>query len=453
MKKKYIKYKSGIALFFSALLVVGMINLLAVKPTYSNTENRELATMPKFSFAALTDGSYISGLSTYLSDTFLGRESLVRFAGKFKSLYGFTGDDTDIIVKPNPTASDQGIAQDTSSAAPAQSGTESDLTSSAAGTSSESAVSSNFHIEDDSALTSKGLVIAGTTAFQLYGYAPKVNERYAAAVSSFAAKYPNVNTMCMVAPLNTEFYLPEKYKKQTANEKESIEKIYSLMSNQVTTIDAYSKLAQHQGEYIYFRTDHHWTQLGAYYGYTAFAEKTGIATPSDITKLRTITYDNFLGSLYLQLKGTAAAEKVAKEPDVLTAYIPDFNYELYYYPKESIEKPASYLGKGTLVAENVTVANKYMCFIHGDQPFERIENLDNQNGKTLLIFKESYANSFVPFVCHDYQTVLVVDPRYFTQSLSKLMSMYEVDDALFLNYIMAPGTTQRVSEIEKTVAG
>ena len=60
------------------------------------------------------------------------------------------------------------------------------------------------------------------------------------------------------------------------------------MSNQVTTIDAYSKLAQHQGEYIYFRTDHHWTQLGAYYGYTAFAEKTGIATPSDITKLRTI---------------------------------------------------------------------------------------------------------------------------------------------------------------------
>ena len=408
--------------------------------------------MPKFSFSALADGSFIHGLSTYLSDTFLGREGMVRFAGKVKSLYGLNGENTDVIVKPNPNGGDNGIAQDASSEAPVESGGESALSSSAAGTSSGEAASSNFHIEDDSALTSNGLVIAGTTAFQLYGYAPKVNQRYAAAVNSFAEKYPNVKTMCLVAPLNTEFYLPEKYKSQTADEKASIEKIYSMLSDQVTTIDAYSKLAQHQGEYIYFRTDHHWTQLGAYYGYTAFAEKTGITNPTDITKLRSITYDNFLGSLYLQVKGTAAAEKLAKEPDTLTAYIPDFNYKLSYYPKESITDPASYLGKGTLVAENVTVANKYMCFIHGDQPFEKIENLDNQNGKTLLVFKESYANSFVPLVCHDYQTVLVVDPRYFTQSLSKLMSLYTVNDALFLNYIMAPGTTQRVNEIEKMIS-
>ena len=93
-----------------------------------------------------------------------------------------------------------------------------------------------------------------------------------------------------------------------------------------------------------------------------------------------------------------------------------------------------------------------MCFIHGDQPLEVIRNKSNQNGKTLILFKESYGNAFTPLVCHDYETTLVVDFRYFTANLSELMGMYNVTDALFLDYILAPGTSQRVDEIQDMVS-
>ncbi|MGI6260429.1 MAG: DHHW family protein [Acutalibacteraceae bacterium] len=446
MKRKYVKYKSGIALFFSALLVVGMINLVVPKPTYSEEEKRALATMPEFSFSALADGSYISGVSTYLSDTFLGRESLVSYVGKLKKLYGINDDKTPTFI-PNTGSDDKGIAEDSSSAAESA-GTQSHPASgvSSQETSSAGTSSADYHEEGDVVKTDIGLILVNSTVFQLYGYAPKVNERYAKNVSLFAEKYPTVNTMCMVVPINSEFYAPEGF--QTTSQKESIEKIYSMMSDKVTTVDAYGTIAQHLGEEIYFRTDHHWTQLGAYYGYTAFAQTAGITSPMKLDGLRTANYTGFLGSLYKDLKGKVDRTALENNPDTLTVYYPDYNYQLSYYPKESITTPASYLGKGTLVAEN---PKSYMCFIHGDQPLEKIENLDNQNGKTLIIFKESYANAFVPFVCHDYQTTLVVDPRYFTQNLSELMSMYDVTDALFLNYIMAPGTSQRVNEIEKMI--
>ena len=452
MKKKYFKYKSGIALFFSVLLVVGMVNLAVPKPTYSEEEKRTLAAKPEFSFSALADGSYISGLSAYLSDTFLGREALVSYVGKLKKLYGINGDKTPTFI-PNTESGDIGKAEDPSSAVESAVESAAGTSSSPSGetssqpVSSEATSSTNYHEEGDVVKTDIGLILVNSTVFQLYGYAPKVNERYAKNVSLFAEKYPTVNTMCMVVPINSEFYAPEGF--QTTSQKESIEKIYSMMSDQVTTIDAYSSLAQHLGEEIYFRTDHHWTQLGAYYGYTAFAQATGISDPMKLDGLRTVSYTGFLGSLYNNLKGKVDRSALENDPDTLTVYYPDYNYKLSYYPPESITQPASYLGKGTLIAEN---PKSYMCFIHGDQPLEKIENLDNQNGKTLIVFKESYANAFVPFVCHDYQTTLVVDPRYFKQNLSDLMSMYDVTDALFLNYIMAPGTSQRVDEIQNMIA-
>ena len=176
---------------------------------------------------------------------------------------------------------------------------------------------------------------------------------------------------------------------------------------------------------------------------TAFANANGI-TPLDLSQWNTHLVKSFLGSLYTRTK----ADRLKNNPDYLLAYLPNFNYKLYYYSDKSITEPESYLGKGTLVS---TTTNSYTCFIHGDQPLEVIENLDNPNGKTLLIFKESYGNAFVPFVCNDYEKVVVVDPRYFKGSLSELIEMHDVDEALFLNYIYAPGSSARVNELEKIV--
>ncbi len=103
------KYKIGITLFFGVLLLVGFINLIAPKPTFSDQENRDLAKMPEFSWESLANGEFISGYQTYFSDTFLARDMLVRFAGEFKSLKGLSGDD-DVIFQEGTGTNDPGIA-------------------------------------------------------------------------------------------------------------------------------------------------------------------------------------------------------------------------------------------------------------------------------------------------------------------------------------------------------
>ena len=471
--KKFSKYRAGVTTFFSALLIVGILNAVTPKPTYSETEHRELAKFPTFSFETLADGSFLSKFQTYFSDTFLGRDWLFELSSKIKGLYGIQDDD--IVIMPDPNQNqDTGIAQQPdsdSSSQPQTPSSDPSQNTSSGGTSSQPTTSqpdssqtsstpvssepptSSTNVREEEGTSVNGFVLGGSTVFQLYGYSEGINNRYAAALNKFAEKYPEINTHCMVVPINTAFYLPEKYLPNTSDEKQSIEKIYAALSDKINTVDAYSKIEQHVDEYIYFRTDHHWTQLGAYYGYSAFIEDLG-GTPVDISDWETVTYENFLGSLYSSVRNNAkAAEILKKNPDTLTAYIPDFQYKLDYYPPDSITKPWYVRGSNKLVQDkmNPKYSNKYECFIEGDQPMEVILNLDNQNGKTLMIFKESYANAFVPFVCHDYEKVIVIDPRYFKGSLSELMTLHEVDDALFLNYILAPGTSYRVNEIEKVV--
>ena len=455
-KKRFLKYRIGVTAFFSALLIVGVLNAVWPKPTYSASEKRELAKAPKFSFSALFDGSFISGYEKYLSDTFIGREQLFTLASKIRSHYGIQKGGDIVIVGPG-TGGAHGKAETSSGTSSKSDNPSSGNPASDADTSSQNPGSQQTSSVPPAERDGEGevvnnMVVGDSTVFQMYQYYEGVNNRYAKNVSLFAEKYPNVNTYCMVVPINTAFYLPQKYVNSTSDERESIQKIYDAMSDRVHTVDAYSKLEQHTNEYIYFRTDHHWTQLGAYYAYTAFAEATG-TQPFSLEGMRTVEYPNFLGSLYTLVKeNAAAAERLAKHSDTVIGYIPDFEYELNYYPDTSITEPWYVLGKGTLVSENCTADNKYMCFIHGDQPLEVIRNKSNQNGKTLILFKESYGNAFTPLVCHDYETTLVVDFRYFTANLSELMGMYNVTDALFLDYILAPGTSQRVDEIQDMVS-
>lgn len=446
------KYKIGITLFFGVLLLVGFINLIAPKPTFSDQENRDLAKMPEFSWESLANGEFISGYQTYFSDTFLARDMLVRFAGEFKSLKGLSGDD-DVIFQEGTGTNDPGIAppgDDDTPSEPVESQPE-DPSVSVPPVSSQAPESNpDTHLPDDDVQTISGIMVAGDTALQLYGFSESVNLRYSQVISSFAEKYAGkVKTSCLVAPINTEFYIPEKYRDKSADEKKAIETIYGNMTG-VTTIDAYSKLAAHADEYIYFRTDHHWTQLGAYYAYTAFAESEGFE-PVPLEQYETFRYDTYLGSLYSSHANDAIGAKLAKSPDYLDAYLPFFNYTLKYYPQDSMDTPASYLGKGTLVQTNVTIANKYMCFIHGDQPLERIDNEDNKNGKNILVIKESYGNAFVPLLVPHYETVFVVDPRYFKLSLQELIEKNNIQEVLFLNNIMTSGTTQRINEWEKLI--
>ena len=95
-----------------------------------------------------------------------------------------------------------------------------------------------------------------------------------------------------------------------------IDLCYSKMAPNIVTVDAYAKLRNHTDEYIYFRTDHHWTQLGAYYAYTAFCEAAGFeAVP--LEDFETGRYDNFVGSMYTFTKGYPQSDVLKNNPDYL----------------------------------------------------------------------------------------------------------------------------------------
>jgi hypothetical protein len=178
-------------------------------------------------------------------------------------------------------------------------------------------------------------------------------------------------------------------------------------------------------------------------------------TPFDLSTWRKVNVGvegnyEFLGSLYSKVReNAAAAKRLEANADIVEAYMPNFEYKLLYYPAESITKPASYHGKGTLISEKYKGKNRYLCFIHGDQPMEVIENYDNPNGKTLMIFKESYGNAFVPYMIDYYDEIVVVDIREKTPGTAKIIADYGITDAFVAEFVSNP---QDIQDIKETIA-
>lgn len=145
-----------------------------------------------------------------------------------------------------------------------------------------------------------------------------------------------MRTISLVTPNGGEFYSPESLHTGEHSQKDMIDFCYGQMDSGIVTVDAYAKLRAHTDEYIYFRTDHHWTQLGAYYAYTAFCEAAGFdAVP--LKQFQTGRYDTFLGSMYTFTKGYPQSDVLKQHPDYLDYYLPIADTHARYYADGSLE--------------------------------------------------------------------------------------------------------------------
>ena len=148
------------------------------------------------------------------------------------------------------------------------------------------------------------------------------------------------------------------------------------------TVDAYSKLEAHKDEYLYFRSDHHWTALGAYYAYTAFCESAGLKA-EPLSKFESGEYTGFLGSLYSAIKAYPQSQALADNPDTVQFWRPFVDLDTKWYP--DAEFSMEYFG-GTLCKVDDT-SNKYLTFLGGDHPITVIKT--NVDGPVCMILKES----------------------------------------------------------------
>ncbi|MBR5773973.1 MAG: hypothetical protein IKY44_03890, partial [Clostridia bacterium] len=205
------------------------------------------------------------------------------------------------------------------------------------------------------------------------------------------------------------------------------------------SVSIFDTLRDHRDEYLYFRTDHHWTALAAYYTYTEWAEVKGI-TANKLDSYETITFDGFLGTLYAKTNNSSA---LSSTPDEVIAYYPNGTNNI-----KITQNDGTLLNWKIITDVSSWVAgSKYNTFIGGDNPFSVIENPAITDGSACVVVKESFGNAFVPFLVDHYQFVYVIDYRYYKGNFYSFVEQNNVQDVIFINNISATSTAARVNEL------
>lgn len=180
------------------------------------------------------------------------------------------------------------------------------------------------------------------------------------------------------------------------------------------------KKAQKEGAgELYYRTDHHWTMDGAFVGYTVWADTMGIAPKQKAEFTKKKLKEDFYGTV-------AARVNTEVHPDTLLAFVPEFpvRYQVEYQDVEA-------LSDSLYVPEMLNGPEPYAVYLKGNQAFTRIRtegSEDVMQKRKLLVVKDSFGNSLVPFLVNHYSETLVVDLRYYKPSLAELIEEEGVTD-------------------------
>ena len=294
--------------------------------------------------------------------------------------------------------------------------------------------SSNVITTSDKPYQSGGVYVVGSAGYEMYNYVGSLAEKYQSTVNAVADSLSGVsNVYAMAIPLSSSITLPDSLLSDIpgSDQAQAEKDILAGMGQNIKTVPLHDALNAHRTEYIYFRTDHHWTALGAYYAYVQFCNVKGI-TPHDLSDYEVSQYTGFLGSFY---NDGGKPQAMADDPDTVNAYHPvSSTAAMKYGSSENSE-----LTGGKVIFDESTAAAslKYGAFIMGDNPFTVIENPEVSNGQSCIVVKESFGNAFVPFLVDHYQTVYVVDYRYYGGSVSALAKAKGVTDVLFVNNLSA----------------
>lgn len=435
--------------FCLALVVFGVLSLCLPKASFSEVEKRELAAKPTLSVESVFSAQFMKEFSAWFADTFPWRDSFISTAHLLEDVRGIRPDEIKVYeAKPSApaqqgtSAKEEEPAPSTKRPRPEHNTPELPQEQSAPSTQPE-----GDHIvvtppDEDAVgyLMDNGIFVFGQRAVNLFGGSHQMAGYYAQTLNSYLDEIdPSVQVYNMVVPCSSEFYLPSRYQASSADQWENISFIYSQLDERIKPVDAYNALAAHADEYIYFNTDHHWTALGAYYAYQEFCKEAGL-TPAALEEMEARTREGFLGTFYTQTGDPV----LAQNPDNLTYYIPDTQYENYIRMKD---QPDSFTRFDSIWGEMASMTNSYSIFLYGDFPLEKIVT-EHKNGRKIVVVKESYGNAFVPFLLPHFEEIYVVDQRYFQTSLVELMEENGVTDLLFLNNVFAANTAYHIDRID-----
>lgn len=431
------------------VVVAVVVSLFAIlfnffpRPSYSELENRELKKSPAFSLDSLFSGTYMSELSAWYSDSQPYRDSFMTLSMEFDnakrlSLKSANNDDVTFIAGDDDAAAVSNVV----AVEPAV-----DSLALAAEIQTDS-LASKPKVEDKAKIANHGIVIVGSqpNVRALMGYkgAPEACNAYA----RVANKYQNilgedVQVYCMLIPTAIEFYCPEKARSRVKSQRETIDTAYSLLDSCVKTINVYDYLAKHTDEDIFLRTDHHWSPRGAYYAAQAIAEAAGVPF-RDLSHYEERVIKRYVGSMF-RYSGDIS---VKRSPEDFVYHVPlnveynttyinyiiDENYNITGSYKSTNDKYFYSFKDGS--------GNAYCTFMGGDSKITQVRT-DANNGRRLLLLKDSFGNAIPGYLFYSFEEIHIVDARYFTRNIVEYVKQNSITDLVFGNNVAfaTSGTT------------
>ena len=412
-------YTFIVVLLFAAFAIV--FNTFP-RSTYSELEKRELAKFPEFTFERLKSGEFTRDISAWFSDSEPYRDVFMALSMEVDNLMRMAFSEDNISFQaptdPIPTAKSASVEEEGETADTLSNKEEEPL------------------IEGTAKIANAGIMIVGTgenvRALMAYGGSEKMGGEFAQTANKYKETFGSrVNVYAMAIPTAIEFYCPTKAKGHTKPQRPTIDNIHSLLSPDVKAVDAYAVLKAHRNEDIYLRTDHHWAPLGAYYAAQEFARIAEVPFP-DTTAYDKHIVRRFVGSMYGYSKDVA----VKNAPE-----------DFIYYTPNNVEYSTTYINftindKYQVTGESHSYKGVYFfkykdgngaaysTFMGGDTKLTTVKT-STQNGRRVLIIKDSFGNAIPGYLFYSFEEVHVVDFRYFTKNMREYVEQNGITDILY----------------------
>lgn len=438
-KKLALRINIGVCTVFFAVVAVGL--LVLPRPTISESEKRNLATFPQFTWDAYWSGKYTENISYFFNDTVPFRDTFKSIGAGFRSLFGFSINGAEIkgsvsqvnsgssqtevttastkpiaIVTPAPsdTSSDAPESKDETSSKDNSNDSKADTskaeTSSKPDESSNSSKPENVYIApsdpDAQVLYEEGSQLvyqSGNTIYgaQLYNGNRDNAEDYANTLNTLKTLLPDTNVYSMLALTQNTFITPAELEKTKYTELSDSEYISNMLDKNIKVIDTMNALLPHQKENLFFLRDCHWQQLGAYYAAQSFAKSAGVnfAKLSDYDKYE----EDCLGSVY----AATQYEGLMYEGETFTYYVPKNEYTTDYY-NEDYEYQFEY---PLMPRSDYNTTAFYSLFMVADSYIKHITT-DVNNDRVLVVLKDDYPSAMIPCLTSSFSEIYVIDVRY-----------------------------------------
>ena len=361
MPKKYCIFLSALFCAFIGLFLVA--NAASPDVQFSQMENRYLQQLPEPSVETVRDGSFMSDFETYVTDQFVGRDGWISAKSSTEKLLG--------------KQENNGVyfcAEDT--------------------------LITRFDAPDPDKVTSN------------LGYAEQ-----------FAQKAPGEVYFSLIPTQACIWADRLPAGAPNASQTDILAQAQAAVPGAVWS-DLYTPLEEHAGESIFYRTDHHWTSLGAYYGYTALADALGFEPVPLEEYTKTTMSEDFYGTIY-----SSSGVRWVK-PDTIDTYVSADGITVTSYTYDSKGNPVEEQ-RPLYDTSYLQVKDKYSMFLGGNQSLAVVRTPNTDKPK-IAIIRDSYADSLVPFLTPHFSEIHLIDPRYYRLSVSDYLAQNDIDAALVL---------------------